>query len=501
MKKALLFMYVFFIFSSIFSINVDGFYKSIDLVNESMGKVFFNFTNNKNNNILVSFEDPIKSNNIQIEYIQEFYLSPHESREVEFNITNIDNIQGNDYIIIPVSVKEYFSEKIKVFQYTFPIVIKASFFERTNIVADLEIQFGEPFISGEYNSGVFFPIELVNKSIWEIELWGSIILYSLENNQLVFQKDFPKEQSITLFPNTKKGKDLFFEKYLEPGKYKIRIEIHYGYKDFFENIHIYEKEFNITSNLYSDRKELNLKTNVDYMYVNIPKTMSSREYITTPQESSFKIINNDILDMQLDILTEVSSSTFNPERMVDNEKFLIVPQKQFILESSKYKDIEVIADFRRANLIEMNGEYFTNILLFAHSKGEENLQKRIELPFIFDFGDNIYNIDSSTKIEDVNSLNAFYDEVDLSFEIQNKGNSSVYVSTTIKKWNSTTNRQVGKDITVGELNYLIPGDNIEFFTQLDVELGIDKIFVKFSYFKGSNPNELLDIQTHIIDLN
>jgi len=185
-----------------------------------------------------------------------------------------------------------------------------------------------------------------------------------------------------------------------------------------------------------------------------------------------------------------------------NDKYLSIIPKE--LSITKYQELEtkLIADYRRSNLVELTGEYYTNLTIIGESnEGTTTIQSKINVPVTIDFGDNVYNSESKVYIEENNILNDFYNNIIISFEIENTGNSSVHYDIHIKKWNSITNSQVGDTIIVKPKQKLLPEQTNEFTKKLVTELGVDKILIAVVTRKGTAPNEIIKVDNYSLNID
>jgi hypothetical protein len=153
-------------------------------------------------------------------------------------------------------------------------------------------------------------------------------------------------------------------------------------------------------------------------------------------------------------------------------------------------------------LVELTGEYYTNLTLIGESsEGTTTILSKINIPVTVDFGDNVYNSESKVYIKENNILNDFYNNITINFEIENTGNSSVNYDIYMKKWNSTTNNQVGNTIILKSKQLLLPEQTNEFTEKLVTELGVDKILIEIITSKGTNPNEIIKVDNYSLKIH
>jgi hypothetical protein len=336
----------------------------------------------------------------------------------------------------------------------------------------------------------------------EVNVWGTFSLYKLNDEQLIFQKSLFKDQSINLLPYTNKEGNIFIEKYLAPEEYKIRAEIYYGYKDYFQEKYVYEKEFKISEDVYKERNVVNVNSDPNQIYIKIPKEMSPREYITTPVEFFLDVVNNDFLEINVFFDFELEEGEQSLYNRKTNNKYLSITPKELSIPKYQRVETKLIADYRRSNLVELTGEYYTNLTLIGESsEGTTTILSKINIPVTVDFGDNVYNSESKVYIKENNILNDFYNNITINFEIENTGNSSVNYDIYMKKWNSTTNNQVGNTIILKSKQLLLPEQTNEFTEKLVTELGVDKILIEIITSKGTNPNEIIKVDNYSLKIH
>jgi len=230
--------------------------------------------------------------------------------------------------------------------------------------------------------------------------------------------------------------------------------------------------------------------------------MSPREYITTPVEFSLDVVNNDFLDMNVFFDFELEEGEQSFYNRKTNNKYLSITPKELSIPKYQRVETKLIADYRRSNLVELSGEYYTNLTLIGESnEGTTTILSKINIPVTVDFGDNVYNSESKVYIEENNILNDFYNNITINFEIENTGNSSVNYDIYMKKWNSTTNNQVGNSIILKSKQLLLPEQTNEFTEKLVTELGVDKILIEIITSKGTNPNEIIKVDNYSLKIH
>lgn len=499
MRKIILLFIFLNIFNLLFSLNLDSFFKTIELVNSKEEIVSFYFTNNSDSKIIVHISSFLENSLFEVSYPNEISLLPYETKKADFLVKGSKSTEGTHIITFSVSVEDNLPIDSKVSKISFPIIIKIVDLNTSNMQISLDMYCDSPFISNKENLGTFFPIRLSNNSNWEIDVWGTFSLYKLSNNHLIFQKSLFQDQSINLLPHTSKEGDIFIEKYLVPEEYKIRAELYYGYKDYFQEKYVYEKEFKISEDTYKERKMVNINTYPDQIYIKIPKQMSPREYITTPVEFSLDILNNDFLDINVFLDFEKQENFFNRNT---NYKYLSITSNEFSIPKYQKVEANLIADYRRSNLVELRGEYYANLSLIGENNDETQVvQSKINIPVIIDFGDNTYNSELNVYIKENNILNNFYNNITIGFEIKNTGNSSINYDIYLKKWNSTTNNQVGNKIIVKSQQPLLPDQTDEFTKKLVTELGVDEILIEVVTSKGTNPSEIIKVENYALKID
>ncbi|POZ89443.1 hypothetical protein [Petrotoga sibirica] len=501
MRKIILLIISLNIFNLMFSLNVDSFFKSVELVNSREEIVSFYFTNDSGRKIIIYISSFFENSLFEISYPNEISLLPYEAKKADFFVKGSKSSEGTHILTFSITVEDNLPVDSKVSKISFPIIIKIVDLNTSNMQISLDMHCDFPFISNQKNLGTFFPIQLANNSKWEIDVWGTFSLYKLSNNQLIFQKSLFQDQSINLLPHTSKEGDIFIEKYLAPEEYKIRAEIYYGYKNYFQEKYVYEKEFKITEDLYKEKNMLNINTYPDQIYIKIPKLMTPREYITTPLEFSLDVVNNDFLDINVFLDFEEEDEEQNFFNRKTNDKYLSITPNEFSIPKYQKVETKLIADYRRSNLVELSGEYYTNLSLIGENNDETQVvQSKINIPITLDFGDNIYNSESNIYIKENNLLNDFYNNITIGFEIKNTGNSSVHYDIYMKKWNSTTNSQVGNKIIVKSQQSLLAEQTDEFTEKLVTELGVDKILIEVVTSKGTNPSEIIKVDNYSLKI-
>ncbi len=506
LRKIILLFISFTIFNLLFSLNVDSFFKSVELVNTKEKTVSFYFTNDSESKINIHISPFLENSSFEVSYPSEISLLPYETKKADFLVKGSKISQGTYILAFSVTADDNLPMDSEVAKIKFPIIIKIVDINTSNIQISLDMYCDTLVLSTKDKLGTFFPVQLSNNSNLEVDVWGTFSLYKLSDElndeQLIFQKSLFKDQSINLLPHTNQEGNIFIEKYLTPEEYKIRAEIYYGYKNYFQGKYVYEKEFKISEDLYKERNIVNINTDPDQIYIKVPKEMSPREYITTPVEFSLDVVNNDFLDMNVffDFEFEESEQSFYNRKT--NDKYLSIIPKE--LSITKYQELEtkLIADYRRSNLVELTGEYYTNLTIIGESnEGTTTIQSKINVPVTIDFGDNVYNSESKVYIEENNILNDFYNNIIISFEIENTGNSSVHYDIHIKKWNSITNSQVGDTIIVKPKQKLLPEQTNEFTKKLVTELGVDKILIAVVTRKGTASNEIIKVDNYSLNID
>jgi len=229
--------------------------------------------------------------------------------------------------------------------------------------------------------------------------------------------------------------------------------------------------------------------------------MSPREYITTPLEFSLDVVNNDFLDINVFLDFEEEDEEQNFFNRKTNDKYLSITPNEFSIPKYQKVETKLIADYRRSNLVELSGEYYANLSLIGENNNETQVvQSKINIPITIDFGDNIYNSESNIYIKENNILNDFYNNITIGFEIKNTGNSSVHYDIYMKKWNSTTNSQVGNKIIVKSQQSLLAEQTDEFTEKLVTELGVDKILIEVITSKGTDPSEIIKVDNYSLKI-
>jgi len=503
LRKIILLFICLTIFNSLFSLNVDSFLKSVDLVDIKEEIVSFYFNNNSNNKINIYISRYLEDSPFEVSYPKEFSLLPYEREKVDFLLKSSKSSHGTHILAFSVTVENNTPVDSKIAKISFPIVIKIMQINTSNMQIPIDMYCDIPFLSNEDKLGTFFPVQLSNNSNWEVEVWGTFSLYKLRDGELIFQKSIFKDQSINLLPHTNKESNIFIKKYLAPAEnYRIRAEIYYGYKNYYQEKYVYEKEFKISEDLYKERNMVNITTEPQQIYIKIPKRMSPREYITTPVEFPFDIVNNDFLDMSVFFYFELVNNDQNFFNRKANEKYLSITPKELSIPKYQNAETNLTADYRRANLVELTGEYYTNLtLIFENSEKTKTLRSQIDILVTIDFGDNIYNSESKVYIKENNILNEFYNNITIGFEIKNTGNSSIHYDIYMKKWNSTTNSQVGEEIIFKSKQALLPEQTDELTEKLVTELGVDKILIKVITSKANDSNEIIKVDNYSLNIN
>jgi len=490
----------------LFPLNVDSFFKSVELVNSKEKTVSFYFTNNSESKVSIRISPFFENSLFEVSYPSEISLLPYETEKADFLVKGSKTSQGTHILAFSVTADENLPLDSEVAKISFPIIIKIVDINTSNMQISLDMYCDTLVLSTKDKLGTFFPVQLSNNSNLEVDVWGTFSLYKLSDElndeQLILQKSLFKDQSINLLPLTNKKGNIFIEKYLAPEEYKIRAEIYYGYKNYFQEKYVYEKEFKISEDLYEGRNVVNINTDIDQIYIKIPKEMSPREYITTPVEFFLDVVNNEFVDMETFLDFELGDDEQNFFNRKTNNKYLSITPKELSIPKYQKVETELIADYRRSNLVELTGEYYTNLTLIGESNdGTTTIQSKINIPVTIDFGDNIYNSESKIYIEENNILNDFYNNITINFEIANTGNSSVHYDVYMKKWNSTTNSQVGNKIIVKSKQTLLPEQTDEFTEKLVTELGVDKILIEIVTRKGTNSNEIIKVDNYSLNID
>ena len=502
MRKIILLFISLTIFNLLFSLNVDSFLKSVELVDSKEKVVSFYFTNDSESKINIHISSLLENSSFEVSYPSEISLLPYKTKKVDFLVKGSKISQGTHVLAFSVLADDNLPIDSEVAKISFPIIIKIVDINTSNMQISLDMYCDTPFFSSKDKLGTYFPLQLSNSSNLEVNVWGTFSLYELNDEQLIFQKSLFKDQSINLLPYTNKEGNIFIEKYLAPEEYKIRAEIYYGYKDYFQEKYVYEKEFKISEDVYKERNVVNVNSDPNQIYIKIPKEMSPREYITTPVEFSLDVVNNDFLEINVFFDFELEEGEQSFYNRKTNNKYLSITPKELSIPKYQRVETKLIADYRRSNLVELSGEYYTNLTLIGESnEGTTTILSKINIPVTVDFGDNVYNSESKVYIEENNILNDFYNNITINFEIENTGNSSVNYDIYMKKWNSTTNNQVGNTIILKSKQLLLPEQTNEFTEKLVTELGVDKILIEIITSKGTNPNEIIKVDNYSLKIH
>jgi len=502
LRKIILLFISLTIFNLLFSLNVDSFFKSVELIDSKQKVVSFYFTNDSGSKINIHISSLLENSPFEVSYPNKISLLPYETKKVDFLVKGSKTSQGTHILALSVTAENNLPIESEVAKVSFPIIIKIVDINTTNIRISVDMYCDTLVLSTKDKLGTYFPLQLSNNSNLEVDVWGTFSLYKLNNEQLIFQKSLSQDQSINLLPHSSKEGNIFIEKYLAPEEYKIRAEIYYGYKDYVEEKYVYEKEFKISEDLYEGRNVVNINADPDPIYIKIPKQMSPREYITTPVEFFLDVVNNDFLDMNVFLDFELENDEQSFYNRKTNDKYLSITPKELSIPKYQKVETKLIADYRRSNLVELTGEYFTNLTLIGESnEGITTTQSKINIPVTIDFGDNIYNSESKVYIKENNILNDFYNNITINFEIENTGNSYVHYDISMKKWNSTTNSQVGNKIIIKSKQTLLPEQTDEFTEKLVTELGVDKILIEVISSKGTDPNEIIKVDNYSLSID
>ena len=345
--------------------------------------------------------------------------------------------------------------------------------------------------------GINLDLDVKNPSDWVSSVWGRIDVKSDELRKILASIDIPEENGTFVSP--KKGKSLNYKinKLLPPGDYKIQMALNYGYHKYYFGKTTYESTFTVPAEIEKNRKSLFLSTDIKELYTKIEKRKSSRGIQVNPKNLTLNILNNDYVEA---IVTPKINTDFNPNGSNNNFKRLINPKFVQIRPlrdirarpyTEKGNSLRIMADYRRADLESLKGEYYGNLELSA--KGElksKTLTKTLIVPIIIDFGDNTYNFDS----------NATLDASTLLINVENTGNSRVKFDASIFVMNSKTGEKIGDDIN---LKNLIVYPDCSYTIKQDIKIGdADKIIIKYKYLDGfdSNGNQLYSDKTFEIKI-
>lgn len=502
MRKIVLIFISLAIFNLLFSLNVDSLFKSVELLDNKENVVSFYFTNDSESKINIHISSLSENSLFDVSYPSEISLFPFETKKVDFLVKGSKTSLGTHVLAFSVTAEDNLPVKPEVSKIILPIIIKVVDINTSNMQISVNMYCDTPFLSSKDKLGTYFPLQLYNNSDLEVEVWGTFSLYKLNNEQLIFQKFLFKDQSINLLPHTNKEGNIFIEKYLAPEEYKIRAEVYYGYKDYFQEKYVYEKEFKISEDVNKERNVVNVNSDPNQIYIKIPKEMSPREYITNPIELFVDVVNNDFLDMSVFLDFESEGEEQNPYNRKTNDKYLSITPKELSITKYQRMETKLIADYRRSNLVELTGEYYTNLTLIGESNdGTTTIQSKINIPLTIDFGDNVYNSESKVYIEENNILSDFYNNITINFEIENTGNSSVNYDIYMRKWNSVTNNQVGNEIILKSNQLLLPEQTDELTEKLVTELGVDKILIEIVTSKGTDPNAIIKVDNYSLNID
>lgn len=472
------------------SIELDEYYKRVDLIESKSIQIPFYITNNEGYDQIINIKSASLNDIFFIEYPQEIRLKPYETKMVVFDIISLRQTSGTYFLFFQLEITKPFNEIFNKMKVSIPFLIEINLLEKNfhPVIKFNSYDFG---ILSDREKGLIFPSEILNKSNMKLDFWGSFRVFT-KDNLLVSEKVLTKENAISVLPYSNRKFDIFVEKYLIPDKYQFRVEIYYGYKSFFQERYIFEKEFYVTENLYDSWRSFNLLSDIKYIYLKIPKVMSPREYITFPQEISFNISNNDFVTLVVD--PTLIYANIPLDRIV-KEKYLKLSPEKFELKAYDKKKVNLIADYRRADLSNLKGEYFG----ILSAKAENLMMDSIRIPIILDFGDNDYKISQIVSSSNKSKIDDFTNLVELNAKIENNGNSSAFYLITVKKWIDKIGRQVGDNIYFNSNVPLLPGESITINEEFEVEMGIDKLIIDVEYYKGPN-REILSKETYILEL-
>ena len=199
------------------------------------------------------------------------------------------------------------------------------------------------------------------------------------------------------------------------------MELNYGYKNYLQEKYVLEKEFTIPETIYLDRKAINFVVNKNKLYISVPKEMSTREYITTPQQETLTILNNDYIDANLSI-DFISSTVDIPLERSINPKYISENPSKISLKPDEKGEINLIADYRRANLQNLEGEFFGTVQLISEGYSREKIfYNTTKIPTVINFGNNKYEVKSNVTSIELIPINKFNKNLNFKIDIENTG--------------------------------------------------------------------------------
>jgi len=497
LKKFCFLTIILLIFSLGFSLKLDKYFVNVDLVNYDEKTVSFYFTNDKNYQEIIQIKNLTKNEFLEVKYPQEIILKPNETQKVDFVLSQIEKNVGSYFIFFEVSVKSNFISQKKFLNS--PILLRINFIPSFDYHPIVEIYSGDLYISKD-KLGTIFPLRIVNESNLILEISGKFKLTSKDYSDFTIEKFLFDGNSSTILSQSQQTFEIYIDQYLKPGKYQMRWEFYYGYKNYLQEKYVLEKEFTVPESLYFDRKIINFKLDNDKIYIPIPKEMSPREYITTPQEETLTILNNDFLDANLTIdFIEVSSEIPSNRRI--NPKYINETPSKISIKPYDKGTIYVVADYRRGNLQKLEGELFGTLQFISEVYSQESVfYNKLMIPIILDFGGNKYEVKSNIKLVKVLPIDKFYSKVNFDIEINNSGNSSVFYNIKIKKLNRKTGRSIGEEITISAEKSISPEQMITLNSEVIVELGVDTILINIDYYGINEQEKIILTHNHSIKL-
>lgn len=498
MKKVCFFLIVLTISSLCFSLKIDKYFINIDLIDYKEVVVPFVFVNDKNYEQIIQIKNLSKNDFVDISYPKTIYLNPYETQNVNFVVSPTKINVGSYFFFFQFSIENNFINEIG--NIYFPILFRINIIPQFDYHPTVEIYSGDLHISYEDKLGTIFPFTITNDSNLILEISGNFRLTSKENSNFIVEKPLFEGYQSAILPQTEKDFEIFIDRYLKPGKYRIRMELNYGYKNYLQEKYVLEKEFTIPETIYLDRKAINFVVNKNKLYISVPKEMSTREYITTPQQETLTILNNDYIDANLSI-DFISSTVDIPLERSINPKYISENPSKISLKPDEKGEINLIADYRRANLQNLEGEFFGTVQLISEGYSREKIfYNTTKIPTVINFGNNKYEVKSNVTSIELIPINKFNKNLNFKIDIENTGNSTLLYQIKINKFNKQIGKKVGEEIRILPEKPILPEQSISINNQLIVELGVDTIIIDIEYCSYTDPKSIIKTYSYSFTL-
>lgn len=498
MKKVCFFLIILTTFSLGFSLKIDKYFTDIDLTDHKEVVVAFEFTNDKNYEQIIQINQISKNDFLDISYPKTISLMPNETQKANFIVSPVRKNVGSYFLLFEISIENTFINKIG--KINIPVLLRINIIPNFDYHPAIEIYSGDLQISYEDKLGTIFPFSLVNNSDLVLEISGNFKLTSKENSNLIVEKPLFEISQLTIYPQSKINFEIFIDRYLKPGKYQIRVELNYGYKKYLQEKYVLEKEFTIPESLYLERKAINFRVNKDRMYISVPKEMSPREYITIPQQETLTILNYDYTDanLSIDFISSISEIPLN--RRI-NSKYIRENPSRISVKPDEIGEINLIVDYRRANLQNLEGEFFGAIQLISEGYSRDKIfYTTMLIPTILNFGNNKYEVKSNIKLIELIPIDKFNNKLNFKIDIENTGNSILFYRIKINKFNQQTGKKIGEEVTLLPEKPILPEQTVSLNNQLIVELGVDSVIVNIDYYSYIDQDNIILTYSHSLKL-